>query len=165
MATTSIHIAAAPEDVWAVLSDPPAYGHFVVGTAAVRDFDPAWPATGAWLAHTTGVPPLAISDTSTVLESLPGRRLALDVRMSPFGSARVDLTLNHQGAGTEVVMTESPSGGPFSIPGWRQLTESVMFVRNRETLRRLRVLAETRAREQASAEAVVRRTTGRRAAS
>ena len=47
MARTSIHVSAPPEAVFAVLSDPYTYEHWVVGCKRIRGVEGDWPQPGA----------------------------------------------------------------------------------------------------------------------
>jgi hypothetical protein len=147
MSTTSTQIDAPPEDVFAVLSDPRAYGYFVVGTRKVRRFDPEWPAVGSTLHHTAGIGPLAIRDSSTVVEAEPPLSLLIEARFRPLGVARIRLSLAHAGAGTELRIEESPVSGPIGLPVIRTVAAGAFLVRNRELLRRVRQLALRRVRQ------------------
>ncbi|HSO01815.1 MAG TPA: SRPBCC domain-containing protein, partial [Gaiellaceae bacterium] len=106
MAVNEIEIAAAPDDVWAVLAEPDAYARWVVGTKRIRGADEGFPDVGTRLHHTTGVGPLTIRDSTVVLRSERPRVLELEARLGPLGSAHVTLRLEEGGAGTRVVMKE-----------------------------------------------------------
>ena len=71
----------------------------------------------------------------------PARRLRLSARARPFGEAVVDITLEPSGSGTEITMGEDVSAGPARLlPGL--LRQVPILVRNRESLRRLALVAE-----------------------
>ena len=141
MARTTIQVAAAPDRVFAVLSDPLTYDHWVVGCKEIRGVEGAWPAPGATFHHSVGLGPITVRDSTSVVESLPARRLVLHARARPTGVARVELDLAARGGGTEVVITEVPIEGP---PAWlhNPLQDRLIDRRNRESLRRLKQLAE-----------------------
>jgi len=139
----SINVAffpVPPERVWAVLADPQAYGHWVVGSDTIRDADPTWPAVGAKLHHRVGIGPLKLSDNTEVLESQPPQRLVLQARGRPLGTARVALQLLEHDGGTRVTMREDP-GDPISRVFHNPLLDRLLRARNDASLRRLEELA------------------------
>lgn len=140
MARNVRHLACPPADVFAVLADGWLYPAWVVGAARMRRVGDAWPRAGARLAHSFGVWPLLIDDTTSVELHEQHRRLVLLARGWPMGVARVDIRLEPEGSGTKVTIVETPVSGPAS---WlRSLIEPVLFWRNHETLHRLAHLAE-----------------------
>jgi uncharacterized protein YndB with AHSA1/START domain len=141
MSRTTIHIAAPPEQVFGVLSDPATYERWVVGCKEIRGVDGVWPEPGATFHHSVGVGPITVHDTTSVVESDAGRRLVLQARARPTGVARVEIDLGDRNGGTEVVITEFPVEGP---PAWlhNPLQDWLIDRRNRESLRRLKQLAE-----------------------
>lgn len=142
MARNEIEVMATPERVFAVLSDPSTYGHWVVGSKTIRDADERWPAVGARLHHTVGVGPLTLSDHTEVLESDPPRRLVLKARARPLGSAKVVLEIRGIGSDrSEVVMFED-AGDRLTQLMFNPLTHRLVHARNVESLRRLKGLAE-----------------------
>ena len=141
MARNVAHVAAPPERVFAVLEDADAYGDWVVGSRRIRGTDPDWPAPGSRVHHTVGVGPLTVSDNTEVLEYVPPQRLVLQARTRPFGTARVMLELVPAEGGTRVTMVEDP-GDPLSRLLWNPLIHLLVRVRNCESLRRLRRIAE-----------------------
>lgn len=155
MARTETSTTALPQDVWDVLMDPEAYGHWVVGSSHIRDVDPDWPAPGSRFHHTVGVGPLKLPDHTEVLEIDPPRRLVLKAKARPLGTARVELDIRRAGAGAGITMVEDP-GDRLSRPLLgNPVAQRLIGLRNRESLRRLRRLAEERAfrRETAAAAA------------
>ena len=141
MARNALVLAVPPERVWAVLADPVAYGEWVVGSDAIRDWDEGWPARGTRIHHRVGRWPLAIADHTEVLESSPPRRLVLRAQARPLPPARVVIELEPHPAGTLVTMIEDPD-----LPLVRHVVavHPVVRLRNGESLRRLRALAERR---------------------
>jgi len=136
-------IQVAPERVWAVLADGWLYGNWVVGASNIRDVERHWPATGACIHHSSGLWPLLVSDTTTVLKSVPAEELVLQARGWPLGEATVDVRLERAVGGTRVRMTEDVSRGPGAlIPS--AVLGSLTRPRNRESLRRLALIAEGR---------------------
>jgi uncharacterized protein YndB with AHSA1/START domain len=108
MATVSAFLDVPPADVWAVLADPETYPRWVIGCRRIRAVEGDWPAVGASFHHSFGVGPAHVNDRTTVVESEPQRRLVLDARARPFGTARVELVVEHCAGGSNVVMHERP---------------------------------------------------------
>lgn len=134
------HLRCPPSAVFDVLADGWLYPGWVVGAARMRDVAEAWPQPGSRLRHSFGAWPLLVDDTTSSEEFAPDRRLVLTARGWPMGAARVELTVEPRGAGSTVTIRETPVSGPAA---WiRDLIEPVLFLRNRETLRRLALLAE-----------------------
>ena len=129
--------------MFAVLSDPFTYGDWVVGSDAVREADPEWPAPGARLHHRVGLGPLSVDDHTEVLECDAPWRLALRAQARPLGSARVELILTPRQQATLVTMLET-ADGTLSRLTQNALTDWAIDLRNRESLRRLARLAEAR---------------------
>jgi uncharacterized protein YndB with AHSA1/START domain len=136
MATNTRDMSAAPEQIWAVLADPKKYGEWVVGAKEVRGSEGNWPAIGARFHHTVGVWPLHLRDQTSVVESDAPNRLVLQAKLRPIGFARIEITLSPSALGTRVAMTEEPSA-PSVARLVRRLFDPVIYVRNREALRRL----------------------------
>jgi uncharacterized protein YndB with AHSA1/START domain len=144
MSLNEITVDAPPAAVWAVLADPPSYEEWVVGNKEVRDHDPSWPAAGSEFHHKVGLGPIAVKDKSVCLGAQPPLRLVMNVRALPVGHGIVTFELREQGAGTVVVMEEHASGGPAKLL-W-PVFDPLIKLRNAETLRRLKRLAESRHR-------------------
>jgi hypothetical protein len=139
-----MHFDASRERTWEVLSEPREYGFWVTGAHGVHEAEGDWPAPGATFAHTQGVPPLVISDTTSVVASDPPRMLELEARVRPLLIAHVRLVLEpNGGSGCLVRMDEWVTGGllaPFAkLPG----ADTLVRARNVESLRRLRRSAES----------------------
>jgi len=141
MARTMIEVSAPPERVFAVLSDPPAYDFWVVGCKEIRGVEGNWPAPGATFHHSVGFGPITVRDSTSVVESAAPHRLVLRGRARPTGVVRIEIDLAARDGGTEVVLTEVPVEGP---PAWlhNPLQDWLIDRRNRESLRRLKQLAE-----------------------
>jgi uncharacterized protein YndB with AHSA1/START domain len=138
MARNTIHVDAPPDAVFDVLADPRFYGHWVVGASQTLDVDGPWPEPGAVLHHSQF---MVLRDTTTVLESEPGRRLVLEARARPAAVATVILTLEPEDGGTHLVLEERITGGlAAAVP--RPVSDVLMHVRNREAVSRLKRLAE-----------------------
>jgi uncharacterized protein YndB with AHSA1/START domain len=149
MAVTVATVPTPPDSVWAVLADPRSYEEWVVGSDVIRDADPTWPAPGSKIHHRVGVGPIKINDNTEVLESEPARRLALQARTRPLGTARIVIELEPEGpARTRVRMSEEP-GDPISRIFHNPLFDKLMEKRNVESLRRLGEMAAQRERSTA----------------
>ncbi len=143
MAVTSTFVATAPEAVFAILSDPAAFGAFVVGTKHIRSFEPTWPAPGSVFHHTLGIGPFILRDLTRVEEVEEDRRLVLRAQMRPLAVNRVDFNLRPAHDGTEVEVEEYAIEGPVARM-WNAAFESAMHLRNEEMLRRLKRIVERR---------------------
>jgi hypothetical protein len=141
VARNEIFVAAAPDVVFDVLADPRTYSRWVTGTRRVRAADPHWPEPGTSLDHEVGLPPATVRDSTHVVQADRPRMIELRAQASPLPPARVVLNLYREGNGTRVTMVEEPSNRLLALligpPGHLALR-----LRNRETLRRLKALAE-----------------------
>jgi hypothetical protein len=135
--------SCSPEQVFAVLHDGWTYPVWVVGASRMRDVDDGWPAPGTKLHHSFGVWPLVLDDTTEALEFQPGRRLVLEARGWPVGKARVDIIVKADGDGSLVLIDENVTDGPAKLVP-EPIRVAGIDIRNRETLRRLAYLAESR---------------------
>lgn len=143
MARSELTIAAPPAMVWEVLSEPQHYAYWVVGSSEIRGWDDHWPKPGSRFYHRVGLGPLTIADHTEVLEADPPRRLVLRTKARPLGVARVELGVEAHPAGSLVTMVEDldvPLGGILTPPH----VHALVRLRNGESLRRLRNLAERR---------------------
>lgn len=141
MSTTTRTIHATPEAVFDVLADGWSYSQWVVGASRVRDVTEGWPAEGTHIHHSVGAWPLLIDDTTTVRSCDRPRQLELTVRAWPSGEGIVRLTCRPNGAGTDVTMEEDATRGPATLVP-KVARDVVLDRRNRESLRRLAILAE-----------------------
>jgi uncharacterized protein YndB with AHSA1/START domain len=141
VARSDIFIAAPPERVFEVLSDPQSYAYWVVGSDKIRAADPEFPAVGSRFHHRVGTGPLKIDDHTEVLDVNPPYRLELKAKARPLGTARVVLLLDPRGEGTHVTMIEE-AGDPLSKVMFNPLMQPLVRKRNDESLRRLKELAE-----------------------
>ena len=141
MAITTDTASCPPEAVFAVLADGWLYASWVVGASRIRGVEPAWPAEGSRIHHSFGVWPALIDDSTSVLEYDPPRRMVLKARGWPLGSARVVLEVEPTAAGCRMVIDEDAVEGPgLLVPP--AVRGKLIQLRNVETLRRLRYLAE-----------------------
>ena len=144
MALTTDTASCSPEDVFAVLADGWLYASWVVGASRIRDVEPAWPAEGAKIHHSFGIWPALIDDSTSVLEHIPARRMVLKARGWPLGAARVVIEVEATPGGCRISIEEDAVEGPGQlVPS--VVRQPLIHVRNVETLRRLRFLAEGRA--------------------
>ena len=143
MAQNDITIERSPEQIFEVLADPFSYEDWVVGASDIRDVAGVWPEEGATFHHTQFVPRVGLKDTTTVLASEPPSRILLCVRARPLVVGEVEFTLRANGSGTEVTMIEQPVGG-IAGPIHNPVFDAGLRLRNAETLRRLKRVAESR---------------------
>lgn len=137
-------VPVAPDEVWAILAEPSSYAFWVVGSHSVDAVEGDWPQPGATFHHTQGHGPLKLSDTTTVVEAEPGRRLLLDVRARPLVAGPVELILEPSNGGTCIRMFEKAERG---LARWvpHLLTDPMLGLRNADALRRLAAMAWARA--------------------
>jgi uncharacterized protein YndB with AHSA1/START domain len=133
------------EDVFAVLADADTYGHWVVGSDTIRDADAGFPAKGTRFHHRVGVGPIKTNDHTEVLEVNRPFLLELRANARPFGTAHVKLLMTPRGPdSTDITMIET-GADPLSRVMFNPLTAPLIKMRNVESLRRLKRLAEERA--------------------
>lgn len=144
MATVTKWIPAGIDDVWAILADPRSYALWVVGSHDIRRVDGDWPQVGATFHHVQGHGPIKLRDTTTVVEAEPPRRLLLEVRIRPFLTGPVELTLRPERDGTFVTITEQAHGG-LAGPVPELLLGPFIALRNADAMRRLAAMAWARA--------------------
>lgn len=143
MSTTTWQTSASPEAVFAVLADGWLYSGWVVGASRIRGVEDGWPGKGTSIHHSVGSWPLLIDDSTTVLDVEPGRRLVLEARAWPTGEAKVDIALEPTPSGCLITIVEDAVSGPATlIP--QAVRQPLLAARNRESLRRLALLAEGR---------------------
>ena len=142
MSVNEVTIDAPPPAVWDVLADPPSYEDWVVGNKEIRDYDRSWPAPGKEFHHRIGFGPFTVKDKSVSMEAVSPRRLVINVRALPVGHGVVAFELSESGSGTLLRMEERPAGGPAKLI-W-PVIDPLIKLRNAETLRRLRRVAESR---------------------
>ncbi|HSP52909.1 MAG TPA: SRPBCC family protein [Cryobacterium sp.] len=134
-------MSCSPESVFAVLADGWLYPSWVVGASRMRNVDVAWPTEGSAIHHSVGVWPALIDDSTSALEWDPPRHALFKARGWPIGEAHVALDVKERGDGCVVRITEDATAGPGRfVP--LVLRDSVIRMRNVETLRRLAFLAE-----------------------
>ncbi|MEV4614951.1 SRPBCC family protein [Kitasatospora sp. NPDC049258] len=125
-----------PQDVWDVLADGRRYAQWVVGTQEILDADAHWPQVGARLVFRAGIGPFNFRDSCVVRICEPGRRLELEAKADPFGTARIAITLIPWAEHTLVILDEHPLRGPGArLEG--PASELVLHLRNRRMLANL----------------------------
>ena len=135
-------LVAAPVDaVWKILADGWSYSSWVVGTARIRSVEPTWPSPGSRIHHSFGTWPLLIDDHTKVLREEPGELLELRARGWPAGEAQVRIELRPAGDQCEVLIAEDAVSGPGTLVP-TVVRQPLIALRNRETVRRLAMLAE-----------------------
>jgi uncharacterized protein YndB with AHSA1/START domain len=146
VARNEVFVEAPPAEVFAVLTDPDSYGFWVVGSKTIRGHDRTWPRPGSRFHHTVGVGPVKLRDDTKVLDIEKDRRLVLEARVRPFGTAVVDIELQRKrrGKATKVTMHESGCRGALARV-WNPLFDALTYARNAVALQRLKRLAEARA--------------------
>ena len=139
MARNQAVVRARPEDVFRVLSDGKRYADWVVGAKRIRRTDPAFPKKGTRLHHSVGGPGVTIDDSTKVLDVDAPHRLVLEARVRPVGRALVELVVEPHRRGSLVRMHERV----LHVPGvLNRVLAPLIGVRNAESLRRLRAIAE-----------------------
>ncbi|WP_022905516.1 SRPBCC family protein, partial [Curtobacterium sp. B18] len=125
-----------PEDVFDVFADGWLFTTWVVGASRMRGQDEGWPAVGTRLHHSFGIWPLVIDDVTTVLEWDAPHRMVIQPKGWPLGEARVELVVEEHRRGCKVTIVEDAVAGPGA---WAPdvLVQPMIWIRNRETLRRL----------------------------
>jgi hypothetical protein len=140
MSTVSQLFKSPASDVWRVIADGWLYSGWVVGASRIRDVDAEWPRQGAQLHHSVGTWPFVIDDSTRVTAVEPGRSLELVARGWPIGEAKVDVTLEDRGNQCLVTIAEDAIRGPGKLMP-KILRDPLISARNRETLRRLELMA------------------------
>jgi len=137
-------IPASAKEIFAVLADGWSYAGWVVGASHIRDVDPAWPAVGTRLHHSSGPWPLQIQDITVVRAVETDRSLELEARLWFLGRVRITLTLHPvEEHSTRVVMDETTIGGPAKVLP-HPVQALLLKPRNTEALARLADLATGR---------------------
>ena len=142
MARNRVHIDAAPEDVFAILSNPNCYPEWVVGAAGVRDYDESFPAVGSRFHHKVGSWPVGVKDHTEVMELDPPRRIVLKAKARPLGTATIEIDLEASVGGTVLTMEERPGDRLTTLLAGNPLADTALRVRNAEALSRLKRLVE-----------------------
>ena len=116
----------------------------------MRAADGRFPEPGSRLHHSIGVWPFVLNDETTVEVWDPPRRFQLEAKTRPVGTERVVIEVRPRGRGCVVRMEEEAiTGVAARIP--RLIAEPILWIRNREALRRLEWVARGISRQKASA--------------
>jgi uncharacterized protein YndB with AHSA1/START domain len=132
-----------PDEVFAALTDPETYPHWLVGARDIRSVDPAWPAPGSSFHHRVGlVGPLKVADSSTVVAIEDQRLLDLEVRARPFGRGRATFRLRPGPSPSQTIveLAERPIG---ALRHLAPLLDRLAGPRNRRSLEQLDDLLRT----------------------
>ncbi|MEV7662643.1 SRPBCC family protein [Paenarthrobacter sp. NPDC089316] len=141
MSTVTRLFQTPAADVWKVIQEGWLYSGWVVGASRIRSVDDHWPAEGSRLHHSVGSWPFLIDDSSRVTAVEPERKLELLARGWPLGEAKVLITLEDLGdSKCKVSIAEDAVRGPGKVVP-KKLRDPLIAVRNRETLRRLELMA------------------------
>lgn len=144
MSRDTITVAASPERVFEVLSDPYSYGHWVVGTRRILGHDGPWPQPGSSLRYDAGIGPLRMRDRTIVLAADPPHRLELIAKARPLPDASITLEVQPAAGGSEVTLIEHTANPVLRIV-MGPLGHLALSARNQVALRRLKRMAEGRA--------------------
>jgi hypothetical protein len=131
-----------PSRVFDVLADGWLYPAWVVGATRMREVDSAWPRPGSALHHSVGVWPAVLDDATSMLEWDPPRHALMKARGWPIGEAHVAIDVRPRANGCVVRIVEDAIAGPSRLVP-KLLRDPMLYLRNRETLRRLSYLAES----------------------
>jgi uncharacterized protein YndB with AHSA1/START domain len=140
-------VKASPSEVFSVLADGWLYSGWVVGASRIRAVDDQWPAKGSQIHHSVGSWPVLIDDTTEVVECAPDQRLVLQARGWPLGEGTVYIDLEDAADGCLIRIQEDASRGPGKLVP-KPIRQLSILPRNRESLRRLQLIAEGRAPRQ-----------------
>ncbi len=144
VSVVTIEVAASPERVFAVLSEPHRYADWVVGTKSIRDADETFPERGSRFSARLGSGAATVEAVTTVLEREEPRRLVLRTRARRLGAVQIELELEERGLATNVTLRERPIGAPLAKLA-STLGEPLVTARNRRSLQRLKQLVEANA--------------------
>ena len=127
-------VPAAPEEVFAVLSDPETYPEWLAGAQHIRQVDGDFPAPGRSSTTRSVRPTTHRGRPHQALADDPPNRLELEVHAGPVKGI-VEFELERTGDGTLVTFRERVTGalGP-AMP----LLRGPIFLRNKASLDKLR---------------------------
>jgi hypothetical protein len=137
-----------PEEVFTALADPWVFPTWVVGASRMRGADGRFPEPGSRLHHSIGIWPFVLNDETTVEEWDPPKRFALHAKTRSVPTGRVLIEVMPRGKGCLVRMEEyAITGIAARIPA--VIADPILWVRNREALRRLEWVARGISRQKA----------------
>jgi hypothetical protein len=125
-----------PSTIFTVLRDGWSYARWVVGTSEIRDVDEGWPTPGTRIHYRIGRGAASKEDVTRSLRLVDGSELELEAVGRPLGAARVDFRIDQVRDGSLVTITEHPTKGVLRTMH-NPAFESLIYLRNVETLRRL----------------------------
>lgn len=143
MARNDTFVGVPPEAVFDRLAEGWSFARWVAGTEEVRRVEADWPAVGSSIQPTVGLGPLRSRGRTTVEEATPPWHLRLKADAGFLGTADVELQLAPEGRGTRVTLVEEPTNPLAKL---HPLVHLLLRLRNVESLRRLKELAEAAAR-------------------
>jgi uncharacterized protein YndB with AHSA1/START domain len=143
MAVSETHVAATPDEVFAVLSDRTRYGDWVVGTQKTVPAHGDWPEPGSALRYST-VGPLPLRDETVVLAADEPSRLVLRTKAGPFPDGEVVLEILPEDGGSRVRLQEGVANPVLNLL-LGPVGHFLLARRNDIALGKLRRIAEGRA--------------------
>ncbi|MGP3971249.1 SRPBCC family protein [Streptomyces sp. 6N223] len=143
MAVRSVLVPRPPEAVWSVLSDPRAYGRWVVGTHDSEPLTRDWPAEGSALRYAVRAGVRRVTGRTVVRRCEPGRQLELEAQMPRpgVGRLRISIDIRPWGDETLVIVDEHPLAGAAGRLH-NPLSELALQIRHRHMLQRLTRVVE-----------------------
>jgi uncharacterized protein YndB with AHSA1/START domain len=131
IATARVHIDAAPERVWEVLTDPDEIAQFMFGARVDTDWDEG--SRISWSGEYDGN---AYEDHGEILEVVEGKRLRM-THFSPLSGEddipenhhTLDYQLSHDGTGTTLVLEQDNNDSAEQAEqfsrNWQQMLDQV----------------------------------------
>src|SRR6185369_12466342 len=101
-----------------------------------------FPEVGSRFHHKVGSWPLGVKDHTEVLELDPPRRIVLQAKARPLGTATIAIDLEASAGGTGLTMEERPGDRLTTLVAGNPLADTALRVRNAEALTRLKRLVE-----------------------
>lgn len=143
MARNTTWIGVSVDELFEILLDAAAYPAWVVGSKRLAWVEREWPAPGSafWIRFAAELR----EDKTEMLEIERPVRVVLRPHVRPFCVTRVVLDLEARGDATHVTFTETVQWPSQPRPA-RAIGDALLLLRNIESLRRLKLLAEGRSR-------------------
>ncbi|MER5257230.1 MULTISPECIES: SRPBCC family protein [unclassified Streptomyces] len=129
-------IRRPPAEVWAVLADGSRYGDWVVGPDSSREVGSDWPQLGSSIEYAVRLGPWTGTNTTTVRDVDPPRRIELEADSGKLGTARIAIEVRPWGRQTLVIVDEHPLRGPGAALHNAAL-DALLQLRHRSMLARL----------------------------
>jgi NAD(P)-dependent dehydrogenase (short-subunit alcohol dehydrogenase family) len=108
----------------------------------VRDHDENFPEVGSRFHHKVGTWPLNLKDHTEVVEVDRPRRIVLEAKARPLGTATIAIELKESAGGTELAMEERPGDRLSTLVAANPVVDTALRLRNAEALARLKRLVE-----------------------